>query len=164
MKATIFLIALLTSTHFAQDFLVSEGWKGLKPFQSTKVQVEKIFGDPAVEDIETIYRNSDAILILTYSGKPCSEAGGPPSRFNLPENTVINYRVNLKSVIDLRQLSFEKDKYERIEDPHLKGEFIYSSSALGITFRTILADDGTERVTSIRYVVPPKFLERYKCN
>lgn len=147
-----------------QNFCIIDGWKGLKPFVNTREQVEAIYGKAIRSDVEELYRNDDSTLAVVYSGVPCSREGGSKSRFNIPKQTVLNYRVYLKSGLPLKDLSFEAEDFERIEDPHLREEFIHDSPKLGITFRTVLGDDGTEKVVRFVYVAPPSLSDKVRCD
>ena len=95
---------------------VENGWQGLIPIQSTKANVEKLFGKGIQMKSQVFYQfqhdTKDAIISVGYA-IPCGENPHLLSRFDVPPNTLIRYRVELKQPIPITDLKFNKNRFER---------------------------------------------------
>jgi hypothetical protein len=116
MKLLTAVICLFVLPLF-QTCYIENGWKGIKVFQSNRTDVEKLFGKPADTNVTVRYDTDDFLIHVTYSASPCSNDGD--GRFNVPEDTVIEYYVVLKNML-LKNLKWKKELYESSPDYHLK--------------------------------------------
>jgi hypothetical protein len=144
---TLILILLL----YSQQFEVEKGWKEIKVFQTNRTQIENILGKPEKEDYEVTYQTNDNWIKVIYSNEPCSDVKTKKGRNNFEKDTVIEYEVFFYKDIEISDLKFDKDKYERFQDPHLLNLIYYDNVIKGITI-TAFNTGEIERVSYITYL------------
>ena len=149
---TALVILLLSLSAAGQVRKLEDGWKGIKTFESTRAEVEKILASPYEElwDIYTAYHTEIGNVTIVYSASPCSNAKAGKGRYNLPADRVISYMVFFKGGIPLKDLVLSKDKYERLADSHRRGHFYLYKPDAGLTLYTEVTAEG-ERVWSLDY-------------
>jgi hypothetical protein len=145
------------------DCPIENGWKGIKVFKSTRSEVERLYGKPAEESGEAIYRTEDGVIRVIYSSDKCKKASFGRGDFNVPPDTVLEYDVFLKKSIPLSELKWNKIDYERFEDPHILGLIHYGNLKAGIRFTTGLQDDKTEAVGTFSFEGTVEQVNRYQC-
>jgi len=111
----LFIVALFGAGLSAQK--VEEGWKGLLPFNSTKADVEKRFGDGKRTDrdrhYQFEYKNETGTFGVDYSGDPCDPSSDSLDRYNLPAATILRYKVRLFKPVPMKELNFDVNRFER---------------------------------------------------
>lgn len=142
---------------------LENGWKGIKLFQINRVEVEKILGQPMREGGYTFYKKDKALIRILYSDAPCSYSEKLQGIYNVPKDTVIKYSVILEEGIKLSELEWEKDLYDKFEDPHIIGNISYGNLRDGITFTTYVAEGGVEKVGSIDFDPTKEMVTKYAC-
>lgn len=133
---------------------IENGWKGIKPLNSTKREVEKLLGPP-ISDKDGFYgyRTPEAFISIEYSATPCTANSGKRGQFSIPQNTVVNYVVTLKEPLKLSDLEFARPKYEKdTGDGHLLNYALYINKVDGISIE-VFSKDEIEYVGGI-YVKP----------
>ena|SRR5258708_29591156 len=98
---------------------VEDGWKGLLPFKSTKEDVEKVLGKgkqkPDAWQLKRYkYDTDEAVVDVEYAELSCDEKTDPYDRFDVPSDTVIRYRVQLKKMLPISELSFETIRFAHV--------------------------------------------------
>ncbi|MBK8467324.1 MAG: hypothetical protein IPL32_16020 [Chloracidobacterium sp.] len=151
---------------------VEDGWKGLLPFKSTRADVEKIFGNGKPEPDRWLrevwqykYDSAEAVIGVVYSGAPCDKKTPFVNRYDLPANTILRYRVQLKQPVPITELRFDADRFDQ-RDPfkYEDVEFIYWKSS---TFYDLHLEGfisaGRDYIKYIDYGTPFKEAEKRRC-
>ena len=104
------------------------------------------------------YEAEEALIHITYSTAPCS---GKP-KYNLPQNTVLWYRVILKNYPAIAELNWQKDRYERGTSPYSIGFAWYQNRKDGVNITTKIyfpataqdvdSPENVEKVLDIMYM------------
>jgi hypothetical protein len=162
MKTMCLILCLITSAWAQQNCPIENGWKGIKLFQTTRSEVEKILGVPSekINNVFTSYRTKEALIHFAYSHAPCTDEGR--GRFAVPRDTVISYWVVLNDGITLSDFKWQEDRYERIDDPHMKGNVIYGNLKDGISFTTN-RKTGVETIEDIRFDPTLEMNSKFLC-
>lgn len=147
----------------SSDRSIEDGWEGIQVFKSRRVDVEKVFGKPFEEGVDTWYRKEGVVVRVFYSTIPCT-LGSYSGSFNLPPETVISYGVTIGRGIPLSKLKFRKADYERWVNDHRPGQVEYFNSKAGVRFTSIANDEWGEVVGNIDFERTSEQDERYKCN
>ena len=150
MKLVVAAIVLSCLTAGTKCDLES-GWKGIRVFETTRIEVERILGSPTETDrVETRYESKEAIVRVVYSKAPCTALGTVMGGFKTPEGTVVEYDVVPKGQMTIDDLNWHKDRYSRWEDNHVIGLVDYHNKQNAIHISTRLIGDGkTEFVRTI---------------
>lgn len=158
------LICLIGFPSAVRSQSIESGWKGIKSLQTTKTEVEKILGNPEVdENGYHNYRAEEAFVQVNYSTEPCSQNRYNRGRYNLPSDTVLEYVVHLKNPLKLADLQFEKEKYYRDTSGDANSIY-YQNQKAGVAIGTQPLDEtDTEYVTVFRFNVPEAIDEKVKC-
>lgn len=154
---------LLATSIVGQELSIECGWRGLSVFQTKREEVEKILGKPKTDDGVTRYENDEARVRIIFSALPCSRVEYGRGEYQLETNTIIEYQVNLKTPIELSDLKWKKDRYERIEDLHILDVFHYRNLKDGISFSTKIGNDNIERAGTFSYSSTNVQNERFRC-
>jgi len=161
---------------------VEDGWNGILPFKSTQADVERLFGPGKRTKHESHfqfeYLNQVGRLRVDYSGEPCGPLADSPSRFDLPFGTILRYEVRLNDPVPLKDLSFDKNRFERTimigtaDDPkaisYLQWEFDVSqapnhkSVGYGVEIR-VTGEPEAELAAGFLYGFPFD-LSKFKCS
>ena len=70
-----------------------EDWRGIQPLQSTRIEVERIFGKPNRAGSTSLYETATELVEVRYSTGPCK---GAVLGWNVPADTVLELRVSPK--------------------------------------------------------------------
>lgn len=124
MLAWVLCLAMLTA------FSQFEEWRGIKPLQSSREDVERLLGPPTAE-CKCLYEGATVNVQVQYSAGPC--ANGPLPGWNVPAGKVISFTVYLKDRPLMSDLKLDWGKYQKREDPELPRIFYYSDREKGIT-------------------------------
>lgn len=122
----------------------NNGWKGIVPLHSTRVDVERLLG-PALSQCRCDYKTETENLFVLYSAERCAK--GVPKVWNVPRDTVISIIVTPKEEPKLSDLGIDLKKFTKVEDPELRGHFTYTNLEEGVTYS--ISDDGV--VTGIEW-------------
>ena len=108
----IFILASVVSCQTLEN-----GWKGIKPLHSTKNEVDKVWGEPKIDDNGYYrYTTNDAYIQVNYATTPCKENQYNRGKFSVSENTVLGYWINFNGSPEfptLSSLQLDKTKYEK---------------------------------------------------
>jgi hypothetical protein len=101
----------LASTSQAQP--VEQGWKGIRPLITNRETVETVLGKRVWVDGNAYYAydTDDAFIQVNYSTAPCAENRYGRGKYNVPVGTVLGYTVNLKKIVKLADIRFDRPKY-----------------------------------------------------
>ena len=149
MLAWVLCVAMLIA------FSQAEAWRGIKPLQSSREDVERLLGSPTGE-CKCLYEGPKVNVQVQYSTGPCKTGASPG--WNVPAGTVISATVYLKERPLMSDLKVDWEKYKKREDPELPLIFYYSNPEEGIT----IAVDGN-RV--MEYQIGPTLKDgNMRCN
>ena len=164
MKLVVAAIVLSCLTAGTKCDLES-GWKGIRVFETTRTEVERILGSPTEsDDVEARYESKEAIVSVLYSAEPCSAPKTLTGGFKVRQDTVLEYDVVPKGDLRLKDLDWDKQLYERHAELHVVNMAGYYNRRDGIrlTSKTQGADK-TEFVTSIYFERTPEQESRFGC-
>ena len=164
MKLAIAVVVILLSTIGTKCDLES-GWKGIRVFETTRTEVERILGSPTEsDDVEARYESKEAIVSVLYSAEPCSAPKTLTGGFKVRQDTVLEYDVVPKGDLRLDALDWNRNLYERYPDPHVLNMVGYYNRRDGIRISTSAnGPQKTEFVTSIYFERTPEQESRFKC-
>jgi hypothetical protein len=118
-------LSLSTAIH-AQE----KGWRGIKPLQSTREEVERVIGT-STEQSPVLYKLDDVIVVIDYVGNaPCGSERA--SGWKVPPGTVITIAMHFKTRINFSDLKIDTSKYKKIDDPELPSNYHYVNTEEGI--------------------------------
>ena len=163
MKASIILI-LLGFTVFGPMSRTQERsaeWKhGITLFQSTKADVEKLFGKPIGENYGVTYKLRDGTLYLDYHDfDHCKSKGAFDARWNLPEWTVTEIEFRPDYELAFRSLHLDLRRFRRAHlNPGVPDLVSYVDDHDGVEYT--VESDGT--LNSVRYF-PGSRYESFRC-
>jgi len=143
---------------------IEKGYKGIKPFQTSKPEVDKILGKSGLDasGFER-YATPDAEIVVTYSKTPCVPDPPRSGGFNVPPNTVLSYRVMPKGEAEISQFNFDRNKFQRVvSNPRLTyASYVNEDETIGINF--IIQSSGKEVVYEINYRGSQKERDKFAC-
>lgn len=161
MKIVIGLLVVLLFSPFTCDF--EEGFKGIRVFETSRTQVEKLLASPFEErDYRVFYDTKDYLVSVIYSADPCSAPETIRGGYKVKRDTVLAYDMVPRGSITLRSLGIRSDRYERVEDPHLIGLVMYSDRLGGIRISTRKVNE-EEEVRHIYFDRPAAKEEIFRC-
>lgn len=130
---------------------IEDGWKGIRPLHSDRSAVEKVLGKAKIaEDGDYVYLTDDAVIRVNYSNAPCQAADYGRGKYKVAEGTVLDYVVNFRNDMRLRDLSFQRDKYIRDTSGDVINFVSYVNLLGGVT-ASVTVEENVEFVTSLRY-------------
>lgn len=144
-----FLACLL----LAPQVCIGKTWRGITPLISTRLDVERILGNPVLD--RNVYDTPEGRAIIYYSdGKPCEE--GLPGLGNIPEGVVTEIYITLA---DRRKISDVLDpaKYTRVRAAHTQ-HIYYFDEEEGIRYTEIFGE-----VESVSYFGKRKDKQAFSC-
>ena len=163
MKASIILI-LLGFTVFGSMSRSQERsaeWKhGVTLFQSTKTDVEKLFGKPIGENYGVTYKLRDGTLYLDYYDfDHCKHQGAFDAVWNLPEWTVTEIEFRPDHELAFASLHLDLKRFRRAHlNPGVPDLVSYVDDHDGVEYT--VESDGT--LNSVRYFPGSRF-ESFRC-
>lgn len=115
-------------------------WRGITPLHSTREDVERLLGPPAVgrltEQCRCLYDTGDETVYVIYAnGLPCNKPEERDWRvggWKVPRDTVIEITVYSKKNQNLPDLKIDESKYKKIANEELPGVFYYINVEEGI--------------------------------
>ena len=109
------------------------GWKGIKVFESTRSDVEKLLGRSTNEiNGEVLYETGDANIRVLFSKGPCVLPATVSGGYNVSEGTVLQYYVVPTKIVSVGDLGIDQVTWKRFEDAEALQFSHYSNSRLGI--------------------------------
>jgi len=105
-------------------------WRGIVPLKSSRADVERLLGQPT-GPLPTYYL-SDNTVAFWYShcrcGDKCKDDG-----WNVPVDTVVSIRVDLKGVVRLADLGLDLTQFKKLPgDDDVPASFVYSNAEEGL--------------------------------
>jgi hypothetical protein len=121
-------------------------WRGIVPLHSTRADVERLLGTPAIDRIEAIfYESAEESVSIHFSKGPCSVE---LSAWNVPRDTVISIWVKPKQLY-FSGLKLDLTKYKKMQDDELSYIFNYVDENEGLSYQVNERISGL--VTGIKY-------------
>jgi hypothetical protein len=126
----------------------AEGWRGIVPLHSTRMDVERLLGSPRESrGVASNYETESERVLVFYSADPCKKG----EEWNVPRGTVASFTVSPKATLPVADLKLEETNYKRVLDSHVQGIVYYFNKEQGIRIETRLLGGGREDVNSITY-------------
>ena len=130
---------------------LEKGWKGIRVFESTRNDVERVFGKRTRGDsVQARYETKEADIRVLYSTGSCINPGTLTGGFRAREETVLEYEVVPTTTIYLKDLKIREKLYERYEDADVAGAVEYYSNDYAIRISASLTRSG-EKIKSISF-------------
>ncbi len=111
----VFFVLFFSPSVFAQP--VEDGWNGLLPFKSTRVDVEKLLGNGKRTNhdrqYQFEYKNETGTFRVDYSGDPCDPSSDSFDMYDLPAATILRYEVRLFKQVPLKEFTYNVNRFER---------------------------------------------------
>jgi|CXWL01.1.fsa_nt_gi hypothetical protein len=147
------------------DGAIEKGWCGIHPLKSSKTDVERMFGNPIVDDNGYhTYITKTARIQVSYSTPPCTDNRYGRGRYNVPQDTVVRYWVRpVEDETILSKLKFDKDKFVRDTSGDDLRFIEYRSVDLGIDLSVEVDVHKRELIRAIDYSPSLKNEERFAC-
>ena len=142
---------------------IEDGWKGIKPLKTNKVEVSKLLGTPEIDDNDYHnYRTDEAFVRVNYSTAPCQKSDFGRGKFNIPKEIVLDYVVHIKELVKLSEFKFEREKYIKDTSGDVENNVLYVNEREGIII-SVHIQEGTEYAGTIYFRPKPKLAETLKC-
>jgi hypothetical protein len=152
---------ILSSIGFCDS--IEDGWQNIKPLRTNRSSVDKLLGSAKKSSPGYFnYKTDDASIQVNYTTAPCQPDSLERGKYNLPESTVLDYRVLLNKKVKLSVLKFNRVNYKREKDAELIGLTHYENIEEGIHITT--GDfEGIEYVLDIRFRASKVDSEKFRC-
>ena len=161
-RMTVLLVVLLLVRPVLGDS-IDDGWRGIKPLRTTKATVDKMLGAPVIDDNGYAgYRFEDGFVQVNYSSAPCAGNQYNRGKYDVPENTVLDYRVIFHKHIKSSDVEFDRDRYSRQTSGHAPGAVYYQNQKTGVLIQ-IEIQQGTEYLGTITFRPTEADKEKFKC-
>jgi|KBSSwiStaDraftv2_1062776.scaffolds.fasta_scaffold94918_2 hypothetical protein len=154
MKATTIISCIVLVLFPLQQR--SSGWRGIIPLHSTRADVERLLG-AASDECRCLYKSRDENVHIEYSIERCGQ--GERNELDVPPDTVLTVAVYLKRKPLWSELGLDSTRFEKTEDPELRGNISYTSYQEGVTYS--LGSD--RRVFEITYFGTLKDRNNLRC-
>ena len=145
---------LLVIVHLSQSQAApaqEEGWRGIVPLRSTRGDVERVLGKP-IDDLGYLYDTGKERILVYYQSEPCAagDTQGRPARggWNVPRDTVLSFRVHLKTKVRFSDLKIDRAIYKEARHPHGPDIVYYNNDEAGQSYEV---DGGDGTVRSVSY-------------
>ncbi len=126
----------------------AEGWRGIVPLHSTRMDVERLLGSPRESrGVASTYETENGKVLVFYSADPCKK----DEEWNVPRDTVVSFTVSPKAKLPITDLKLDTANYKRVLDHHVQGIVYYFNKEQGIRIETRQLEGGREDVNSITY-------------
>lgn len=163
LTALYALIFILLSNVVVFSQTIEFGWKGIEPLKTSKVAVNKILGTPEIDDNDYHgYTTDEGFVQVNYSTVPCKDDQYKRGKYNIAQDTVLDYIVNLKEAIKLSEFKYKREKYIKDTSGCLLNSALYINEADGIWFNVYIQEE-IEYVTKIYYKQNKQDAESLKC-
>lgn len=107
----------------------AKDWRGIRPLQSTRADVERLVGRPLRPGGATYDTNTERVTAVYADGR-CVE--GWPYGWDVPAGTVVSITARQKMRVLLRDLPVDLEGYEKAPEP-VRGVFVYSNEKEGVS-------------------------------
>lgn len=155
------LLIFLSSIYICEP--VESGWKNIKPLSTDKASVDKLLGEPKIDDNGYFgYSTEEAFVQVSYSTAPCTENQYGRGEYDVPERTVLRYWVHVKKPLKLSDVKFAREKYFRDTSGHIKDNVLYISREFGVMI-TVGSQEGVEYIGNIEYRPGSSEEDKHKC-
>lgn len=142
---------------------IEDGWKNIKPLHTNRSMVDKLLGaSKESPPLDTIYRNDEAFVRITYTVEPCTEDNFRRGKFNVPKGTVLEYYLRIKKDIKLGDFDYKREKYKKDTSGDIVNIVQYRNVEDGITLDAYI-QQGVEYLSAIRIGPSKKDAEKFKC-
>ena len=142
---------------------LEKGWKGIRVFESTRNDVERVFGRRVGgNSVEALYKTKEADIHVLYSTGSCINTRTLTGGFRAREETVLEYEVIPTTTLYLKDLKIREKLYERFEDANGVGAVEYYSNDYAIRISASLTRSG-ERINSISFGRTEKQKFAFEC-
>jgi len=119
-------------------------WRGITPLHSTRADVERLIGPPAMDHGDTVvYETDKERASIEYSKGPCTG-----SAWSVPVNTVLNIWIAPHSIY-VTDLKLNLLRYVKRRDPELRHIVNYTDEQAGVRYQ--LDESRHQMVTLIEY-------------
>jgi hypothetical protein len=127
----------------------TNSWHGIVPLRSTRVDVEKLLGNPASSRRSTfVYETYIERVKVVFSAGKCVLSGS--ERWNVASDVVITIEVRPKKPKLIQDLRLDPNRYPRFQESHPENWFLYRNKDDGVMIETVLFE-GEEHIDSISY-------------
>jgi hypothetical protein len=148
MNVTSTIITCMCAILVTINIPPAEGWRGIVPLHSTRIDVERLLGSPSkARGVASTYETEDEKVLVFYSAEPC----GKGNEWNVPRDTVISFTVSPNAKLLVANFKLDDTKYKRVRDFHIQGVVHYFNREDGIRISAALLKEGGEDITSITY-------------
>lgn len=122
---------LVLFTLFFSAVANAQGWRGIVPLQTSRLQVEQTLGPPVEPcDKQCNYRSGDDRVFIRYSGEPCSQ----DYPWKIPVDTVVEMSLYSGKTIKISELRLDRRKFKKSNDSELHGYYWYEDEAHGVSY------------------------------
>jgi hypothetical protein len=118
-----------------------KAWKGIVPLHSTRADVERLLGQPGLED--SGYDIDDARVSINYSSQGCQE--GLPGGWKVPPNTVVSISLSSTKELTLSDVLVTGRNYDEIYRVHSPQSIDYVDVQEGVRYGT--TDGSVQTIT-----------------
>jgi len=140
-----------------------QGYRGIVPLESTRKDVEKLFGKPT-DKYRGLYYFRDEIVSFEYSKQGCTSPSRvegwpipPVEGWNVSPDTVLFVRVNLRKQLPLRSLGIDLKTFKKVRgDTDVPSHFKYVDEDAGRTI-DLNGDGDSETVRGYIYSPAAKY-------
>ena len=136
-----------------------QGWRGIVPLHSTRIDVERLLGpgtDRGGDPCKCAYYLDDLNVFFDYSSGDCKSRSGA---WDVPPDTVIRIVVHPKRKLSLADAGIDESKFEKRRDGELADLVSYRNEEEGLH---IDFDESSKRVQGL-YYGPAKRDEGLRC-
>ena len=142
------IVLSLTLLFMAAVGAQAKEWRGIVPLRSTRVDVERLLGPPAIKrEYSMHYEINSEQIFIDLSRGPCTVEF---SRWNVPRDTVISIWITLRSnQLSAASLNLNQKKYTKYRENHRPQIVRYVNQTEGIEYSV---DEETGNVGIIKYV------------
>jgi hypothetical protein len=123
----------------------AQGWHGIAPLKSTRVDVERILGRPKNTTANTsIYDFRGDEIFVVYSGGPCTTN---PEGWDVPQDTVINITLTPKRRFKVTEVNLNNHDYKLKQDEEVGDIAYYVNEDAGISYEVDIREGVVKGIT-----------------
>jgi hypothetical protein len=133
-------------------------WRGIVPLHSTRSDVEKLLGTPAIaRDNFATYVLDHEKVTFDYAVGRCNER---TAKWNVPSGTVVSIVVMPKlQGVKFRELTSDFTKFKKVQDEHVLNIFHYTDQQDGVRYEV----DESDGTVSLIHYFPASKDEYLRC-
>ena len=161
----LIVLVMLAVTALRAQTPVEQGWNGLKVYQSSRSDVERVLKQVGkkVEPGFTVYRTEDRNVLVRYWEKQCIERKTASGRYKIYSDTLIDLDVGFfKPTVPISELKWNKSKYDGGPDQHYLDVIHYYNPSDRIWI-TANIENGIEFFASVHYLEIPAIVPDQPC-